>query len=431
MPASIHIQESVAKELVLTLNKLFAQYVKGSKGWEDRQQYQWIPEDIFQKLLQTAVEESSLEGVCSSMAGCSADTVLLRLQEVEYTQTVSQLNNMLKTIFCSFKLPKQTRLTVNIDITDYPYYGKHTLESCVGSKTKAGTSYFNRYFTACIHLGNYYVPLYIHPILQTEGAKPGDLVKTFLKDVYPWCPFFRLLVDAYFSALPVLKLLKKHHLEFIFNMKHNPQVKEVIATIKETQLLLVHSYGNDITSIKAVYRCLKKKQLLTFRTKIYLKNNSTIAIPLTIQTVLLKRKNKKGKKYFKLDYYVYMTNSTASGEYIFKLYKTRWGIETEYHVVQTFQGRTSPHLLILRILLKGLGFLLTALWVRINIDLKQKNVTKHELSQQLKSSKPYRRIFTANILLSSFPLKMLEIHRNTTLLLTAKQLCRIVQSLWR
>ena len=185
MPASIHIQESVAKELVLTLNKLFAQYVKGSKGWEDRQQYRWIPEDIFQKLLQTAVKESSLEDVCSSMAGCSADTILLRLQEVEYTQTVSQLNNMLKTIFYSFKLPKQTRLTVSIDITDYPYYGKHTLESCVGSKTKAGILYFNRYFTACIHLGNYYVPLYIHPIPQTEGVKPGDLVKTFLKDVYP------------------------------------------------------------------------------------------------------------------------------------------------------------------------------------------------------------------------------------------------------
>ena len=365
------------------------------------------------------------------MAGCSADTVLLRLQEVEYTQTMSQLNNMLKTIFCSFKLPKQTRLTVSIDITDYPYYGKHTLESCVGSKTKAGTSYFNRYFTACIHLGNYYVPLYIHLILQTEGVKPGDLVKTFLKDVYPWCPLFRLLADTYFSTLPVLKLLKKHHLEFIFNMKHNSQVKRVIATIKEAQFLLVHSYGNDITSVKAVYRCLKKKQLLTFRAKIYLKSNSTIAIPLTIQTVLLKRKNEKGKKYFKLDYYVYMTNSTASGEYVLKLYKTRWGIETEYHVVQTFQGRTSSCLLILRILFKELEFLLTAPWVRINIDLKQKNVTKHELSQQLKSSKPYRRVFTVNILLSSLLLKVFEIHRNTTLLLTAKQLCRIVQSLWR
>ena len=165
---------------------------------------------------------------------------------------------------------------------------------------------------------------------------------------------------------------------------------------------------------------------MTFRTKIYLKNNSAIVIPLTIQTVLLKRKNKKGKEYFKLDYYVYMTNSTATGEYIFKLYKTRWGIETEYHVVQTFQGRTSSRPLILRILLKRLGFLLTALWVRINIDLKQKNVTKHKLSQQLKSSKPYRRIFTTNILLSSLSLKVLEIHGYTTLLLTAKRLCRII-----
>lgn len=431
MQASINIQESVAKELVQTLNKLFAQHVKGSKGWEDRQQYQWIPGDIFQRLLQTAFEESSLESICSTMAGCSADTVLLRLQDVDYVQTVNQLNSMLKTIFLGFKLPKQVRLTVSIDITDYPYYGERTLELCVGSKTKAGTTYFNRYFTACVHLGNYYVPLYIRPILQVDGVKPGNLIKAFLKEVYSWCPFFRLLADAYFSALPVLKLLKKHHLEFILNMRHIPQIREAIATIKETQFLIVKSYGINSTSIRATYRCLKKKRLLTIRTKIYLKNNSSTIIPLTIQTMLLKRKDRQGKKYFRLEYYVYMTNIATSGEYILKIYKSRWRIETEYHVVQIFQGRTSSRLLILRILLKGLGFLLTALWVRINVDLKQVGFTKRELSHQLKSLKPYRRIFTANILLSSPVLKVLAVYRNSVLLLTTEQLCRIVQSLWR
>ena len=71
------------------------------------------------------------------------------------------------------------RLTVSIDITDYPYYGDRTSELCVDSKAEDGTLYFNRYFTSSLQLGKYYLPLYIHPILQAEGVKHGNLVKHF------------------------------------------------------------------------------------------------------------------------------------------------------------------------------------------------------------------------------------------------------------
>ena len=174
MQASIYLQESVAKELVQTLNKLFAKHLKGSQGWEDHAENHWLPEDIFQRLVQTALEKTSLESVCSTIPGCSADTSLLHMKCLNYSQTVRQINVMLKEIVCSFKLPKQTRLTVSIDITDYSYYGDRTSELCVGSKAKDGTAYFNRYFTASLQLGKYYLPLYIHPILQAQGVKPGD-----------------------------------------------------------------------------------------------------------------------------------------------------------------------------------------------------------------------------------------------------------------
>ena len=47
MLTDTHLQESVAKELVQTLNKLFAKHLKGSQGWEDHAENHWLPEDIF------------------------------------------------------------------------------------------------------------------------------------------------------------------------------------------------------------------------------------------------------------------------------------------------------------------------------------------------------------------------------------------------
>ena len=119
-----------------------------------------------------------------------------------------------------------------------------------------------------------------------------------------------------------------------------------------------------------MYLWLKKRKFFIFRTTIKHENDSIIIIHLVIKTILLKLKDMQRKKHFLLDYYIYMINITTSGQHILKTYKHRWGIESGCHVAQKFQGRTTSKNVVFRVLLKGLGFILTAVWIRLNVRMK-------------------------------------------------------------
>ena len=139
------------------LNKLFDRYLDGAEGWTFSKQSRWRPIDIFQRLVQAALEETSLEDVCSSFEGCSADTVHYRITKLGFMQVVRQLNDLLRYTAQGFHIHGKQKLTLAIDITDYPWYGDRDHELSVGSKPKSGTHYFQRYFTACILYLNKYL----------------------------------------------------------------------------------------------------------------------------------------------------------------------------------------------------------------------------------------------------------------------------------
>ena len=126
-----------------------------------------------------------------------------------------------------------------------------------------------------------------------------------------------------------------------------------------------------------------------------------------------------------------MTNSTTSGQLILKIYKHRWGIESGYRVVQKYQGRTTSKNVVFHVLLKSLGFVLTAIWIRLNVEMRRLGFPRSGISCSLRSTIPYRNIFTANESFLDFSLPMFEVHKDYFLLLITDQLSRIGQSLWR
>ena len=120
-----------------------------------------------------------------------------------------------------------------------------------------------------------------------------------------------------------------------------------------------------------------------------------------------KRGHKPHNEY--LDFYVYTTNISASGEYLKDLYILRWGIETQYRVTHEFQAKTTSLYTNLRIILIGLSFILTGLWLRINL-----------IMNRIKSKTHIDRDF-------DLPIK---INVNDRLVLTVPKLKRIIQAIW-
>lgn len=401
---------TVRKQVQLELHKLFGRFLKGTAGWVYSKQSRWKPADVFERLVQTALEQTSLEDICSSFEGCSADTVQYRVNSLDFDQIVQQLNAMLRYIAQGLYIHGKQTLTLAIDVTDYPWYGDRNHELSVGSKMRPGTRYFHRYFTACILTKTYRIPVYFRPLRQEDGVSPYNLVEEMIREIYWWCPVVRLLGDAWFFSKELLDLLNGYKIDYLFRKKVQQNLKREVEQLKATQYELAQAAGVDYNNPRKFFRWLKKQKLLTFKFESVLTMRNNRRYPVVLQTVFVKKRMGRNSIEEYLDWYVYTTNISASGEYIKALYKSRWGIETQYRVAHHFQAKTTSSSTTTRILLIGLSFILTAVWLRINAFL---NRIVEKPSLPLNYDLPLR------------------IYRRDTLKLTVSKLKRILQAVWR
>ena len=361
----------VKQEFWTELHKLFGRFVNGSRGWKYSRQSQWSPSDVFLRLIQASIENTSLEEICNSIHGCSADTVQYRMKQLDYETTVAQLNAMLRYTAQSFKFHKNKILMLAVDITDFPWYGNRNHELSVGSQKKAGTMFFNRYFTACILTKTYRIPIYFLPIRQEDGVSPFRLIESLIREVHWWCPFTRVLADSWFFSKELFELLETHQIEYLFSLRVQKRIREKVRQIQETQKRLAVAANVNPENTQEFYRWLKKQKLITFKFESNMRLRNNYRFPVVLYTNFVKRKKGRNSYLESLDRYVFTTNIQASGDYLRRLYKLRWGIETQYRVVHQFQAKTSSLCTNLRILLTGLGFVLIGLWLRINLILNR------------------------------------------------------------
>ena len=303
----------VRQQLWSELHKLFGRFFEGTPGWIYSKQSQWSTTDVFFRLVQASLEKSSLEDICTSFEGCSADTVQYRMKKLDYSRTVQQINDMLRYTAQGFKIHKNKILTIAIDVTDYPWYGNRDHTLSVGSKQKAGTFFFNRYFTVCILTKNYRIPIYIYPIRQEDGLSPHKLIEDLIREVHWWCPFSRLFADVWFFSKDLFELLDLYKINYLCNLKVQRLGKQGLNQIKEVQSLLAKADGIDTNNLGCFYKWLKKRHLLTFKFESMIRMRNYYRFPVVVQTVLVKKK--KGRKPHKeyLDHYVFTTNIPASG----------------------------------------------------------------------------------------------------------------------
>ncbi|HKZ42383.1 MAG TPA: transposase [Candidatus Hodarchaeales archaeon] len=403
-------KETVRQQVWSEIDKLFELNVEGSDGWKYARQAAWRPADVFKRLVQADLEQMSIEDVCTYFEGCSADTIHRRVSGLQFDPTMRILNDMLRYSAQGFHIHGNERLTVAIDITDSPWYGDCGHEFSVGSKMKEGTQFFNRYFTACLLTRSYRIPLYVRPIRLEDGVSPYDLVEEFLREVYWWLPFQRLLADSWFFSADLLDLFALYRLEFIIPLKRQKRLRTVMEDIQATQRQMAAAAGVDISQPKHMYRWLKKHSLQTFTFEMIFTMRASHRYKVTVTTVLNSKQMGRNRIVYYLDLIVFTTNILASGDYLKNEYRRRWGIETQYRVVHQFQGRTTSLSTNLRVLLFGLGLVLVAIWLRLNAFLQR-------ISEKIVKKADFH-----------LPLR---VYARDRLVMTGKRLRRIIQSLWR
>lgn len=408
---AVHIKTTTIKNIVQSkLNKCFEENVQGNNGWQYAKQSTWKPVDIFERLEQACFEKSSIEDVCSDFSGCSADTVQSRINDLDFDQTVKQINACLRDIYSGFRFHGNQTTTLAIDITDKEYYGNHSHELSVGSKPKNGTSYFNRYFTASIITENFNIPVYYRPLRQQDSLSPDDLIQEMLDELFLWLPVKRILGDAYFYSKEVIATCDFHGYEYLFKMSKYTGVKKAIAVIQETLAWMASAAGIDTSDVKGFYRWIKKNSLKNWKIPNPAGQDNSPPSEIILRAVYQKTRKRGGQIEEKIIFYTYVTNIKASVDYITKLYGTKWGIETGYRVENQFQAFTTSQYTSMRIWLTGLGFIMVALWLFLNLLF---NRYQEELPDP------------ASIPFSS------RVYNTDVLFLTAKRFIRRIQQSWR
>lgn len=84
----------------------------------------WYPQDIVKRLIQACLEQTSLEDICSTTAGPSADTVHRRCSELEISQIEKLVNNWLIEVVSRLKIHHKTKITVAFDSANNKNFSK-------------------------------------------------------------------------------------------------------------------------------------------------------------------------------------------------------------------------------------------------------------------------------------------------------------------
>jgi len=237
--------------------------------------------------------------------------------------------------FISFKTP----VSVAIDCTDLPYYGKkdnpELLKWLIGTSKQKGTSMAFRFITLCIVLKGRRFTVAVLPVNKFD-AMP-DLVERLIRSALKTVRIERIYLDRGFYSVDVIKKLEDMGMGYVMPIvKHKAKNPD-----KDIVLLIKKNYGEG-----------KDKFVFTMGTK-YSEVSFTV--------VIIKRDDDKNPMGF-------ATNTKISSKSIDKMYGKRWGIETGYAVKNKFRMPTCIRKsMAVRLLFTMIPFVIYNLWVLVNV----------------------------------------------------------------
>lgn len=291
-------------------------------------------EEYAYRLIESALENLSLEAKYQLTKYLSADRVLEKLHEIKY----EQIQNLVTKVNKNLKLPK--KVTLAIDWTDKLFYGSKELLDVIGTK---GGKYARRFIEVSIVKPALFINAFPVNMLTNNKVKLiGQLIDGF-KSMYKKTKIDLLLVDRGFFTKAVVKYLVENKIKFIMPAVKNREIKYLVDA--------------------CIF--LKKSTTLEYmfgKTKIYL-------VFVKVDEEVL----------------VYATNTKFNPLKVHLLYKKRWQIETNFREQNNFEFKTCTLDFNARYFAFVLAGLLFNLWQLMRKGKIQSYLFKQALANELKS----------------------------------------------
>lgn len=292
-----------------------------------------FPPSVFDEILRLcALDRSTITFVCDHLTTSdypSLDTVHRQLAQLDLHTVVDTINTRLSEIAAHAKrlrlLPKKKQVDLAIDCTDLPYYGDPNEQGVVGGKPKKSTKWFFRFATICIVEDEYRFPLGVLPVDQLRNSDLTGVVTELLEMASRHVSVNVLLLDRGFHSVKLFKKLKILGVSWLMPAKNTKRVKEGMEELKETarrggsrsKRIVLSGQGGEVCVALMVKWSKKKQKWLGY----------------------LSDRRRKVKRYGK-----------------------RWGIETQYRVVNKSRGWTTSKSWVVRVVLYGFGMLVNGVW---------------------------------------------------------------------
>lgn len=324
---------------------------------------QWLPQDIIMRVLRACLENTSVEDICSTEEGPSADTVHRRLAELQLLQIERLMNNWLREIVSRLRFNHQTKLTITFDDHTFPYYGETKYEWVTGSKKQKSTHYCVMFTVVSITTGRIRCPIYVYLQTKERRSQTAEMMSLVLDELLLWLPIKRVLLDRWYQQSKVVNVLNDHDLEFVIAGKRHGEIKrEWQAALEEIQALATVA-GVDSSDMLALGRWARKNHVDSQRIVEVPLNSRGTTVTVVLIFLYHHVQNWDPLKRETYNFVIYLTNIHATPEQITRIYDRRWLIETDMRCIGMFQGISNSRSGHLRMFLFGLAMVLDALWV--------------------------------------------------------------------
>lgn len=290
--------------------------------------------DFVFRLIESALENQSLEAKYQLTKILSADRVLEKLHAIKF----EQIQNLIMNVNKKIKLPK--RVTLAIDWTDKLFYGCKEYAEVIGTK---GGKYARRFYEVSIVKPALFINAFPATMFTNNKVRQiAQLIDGF-KEMYKKTEIELLLVDKGFYAKKVVKYLIENKIRFIMPAKKIGQIKWIAEAcmLEERSITLDYMFGEA---------------------KVYL-------IFIKIDDEVL----------------IYMTNTRFNPIKVHMLYKKRWQIETNFREQNKFEFKTQTLDFNARYFAFVLAGLLFNLWQLMRNGKIQGYMFKQALTKELRS----------------------------------------------
>jgi len=345
------------------LYKLCAGYDTGRILGKYSSKSTWQPENIVKRLIEACLERTSLEDICSTSAGPSADTVHKRCAELHLDQVEQLVNGWLIEVVSRLRFHKNSHITLAFDLHCQPFYGERNHEWVTGNQRKKGTNFAVSFLVVSLATNTIRCPIGIRLMTKERLNRKADLVGSILDDLFDWLPVKRVLFDRGFCQESIIQLAEDRGLEYIIAAIRHSKIKtatqEILTCVKE----LANQAKVPTDDMEAVGRWARKKGLDSFRVNHVTTGKNQTPVPLVAALVRKRTYSQRHPKRRIYCLYVYITNTKVSARRVVKLYSKRWIVETDIRCTNDFKAVTNSTKAQLRLFLYGLAMIFNALWV--------------------------------------------------------------------